>query len=94
MSDWPWLLAIYGVMSVVSFSAMALDKYKASTRAWRIPEKTLHTLELLGGWPGSLLAMRLIRHKNRKQGYYLVTWAIAAAHVVVLAMLFWPGDTR
>jgi len=94
MHDWIWLLAIYAVMSAVSFGAMALDKYKAGARAWRIPEKTLHTLEMLGGWPGSLLAMRLIRHKSSKPAYYLVTWGIAAAHAVVLALLLWPGDTK
>lgn len=94
MHDWLWLFGVYGAMSVVSFGAMALDKYKAGAGAWRIPEKTLHMLEMMGGWPGSLLAMRVIRHKNRKPGYYLITWAIAAAHAAVLAVLLWPGDTR
>ncbi|SJM91388.1 Cold-shock protein (fragment) [Crenothrix polyspora] len=54
---------------------------------WRIPEKSLHTLELLGGWPGALLAQRTLRHKNRKPSYQVVFWLIVGLHVAGLAQL-------
>ena len=31
--------------------------------------KTLHWLEFLGGWPGALIAQRVIRHKNKKTSF-------------------------
>lgn len=75
-------LAVYAVVSLVSFAAMALDKQAARSDRRRIPEKTLHTLELLGGWPGSLLASRLLRHKSRKGSYRAARWAIVVLHAL------------
>ncbi|HBS28888.1 MAG TPA: hypothetical protein DEB06_05440 [Phycisphaerales bacterium] len=80
-------LAGYSIMSAVSFGAMAIDKSKAASGGRRIPEKSLHTLEALGGWPGSLLAMKAVRHKSSKASYYLVTWAIAGAHALAWGAL-------
>jgi hypothetical protein len=39
-------------------------------------EKVLHASELLGGWPGALLAQQLFRHKTRKVSYQLVSWGL------------------
>ena len=62
----PWALipTAYLVMSLVAFAAYAVDKSAAKRGAWRTPESTLHTLELLCGWPGAWLAQRLLRHKT------------------------------
>jgi uncharacterized membrane protein YsdA (DUF1294 family) len=72
---------VYGAMSVVAFQAYLVDKRAATLGRRRIPETTLHLLELLGGWPGALLAQRVIRHKNAKVGYQVVFWLIGMAHV-------------
>ena len=34
----------------------------------------LHLLGIIGGWPGALLAQRLLRHKNSKQSFQVVFW--------------------
>lgn len=57
------------VMSVVTFVVFAWDKRRARRQGWRVSEKTLHTLEWLGGWPGAWLAMRWLRHKSIKTSY-------------------------
>jgi len=72
--------ALYTTLSLLTLLAFARDKRAATRNQPRTPERTLHTLELLGGFPGALLAMPLLRHKNRKPRYWLVTLAIAAAH--------------
>lgn len=74
-------LAVYAVMSAATFAAFAIDKRAARRGAWRISERTLHTMELLGGWPGALAARSLIRHKSVKRRYAVVLWLIVAAHV-------------
>lgn len=37
------------LMNIAGFAAMGIDKCKAMAHAWRIPEKTLFGLSLLGG---------------------------------------------
>jgi uncharacterized membrane protein YsdA (DUF1294 family) len=76
-----WLAGIYGLMSLITFVAYFLDKRAARRGQPRTPEATLHVLELLGGWPGGVLAQRLVRHKNTKVGYQVVFWLIGAVHV-------------
>ena len=72
----------YALMSLVAFIAYALDKRAARLNRPRIPEATLHLLELLGGWPGAFIAQRLLRHKNAKVGYQIVYWPIVTIHIV------------
>lgn len=83
---WPLqaLLLIYLAMSLLCFFVYWRDKRLAINGQQRIPEMRLHLLELLGGWPGGLLAQRLIRHKNRKLAYQVKFWLIVAAHLGVL----------
>ena len=49
------VLAVYaaglGVMSLITLGVYAHDQRRARRGGWRVPERTLHTLELLGGWP-------------------------------------------
>jgi len=85
-----WLLiplVWYLPLSLVTFINFARDKHAASRGDRRTPERALHMLELLGGFAGALLAMLLLRHKNRKPSYWLVTVLIAAAHVGVWVYL-------
>ena len=56
-----WLILI----NIITFVIYALDKYKAVHHLWRIPEKTLIFLAIIGGSPAALLAMYTIRHKTR-----------------------------
>lgn len=71
-------------MSILSFFLYWRDKHQARSEGWRTPEKFLHGAELLGGWPGVLLAQQLFRHKTRKVSYQTVFWLI-----IVLHELFW-----
>ncbi|WP_017906953.1 DUF1294 domain-containing protein [Pseudomonas asplenii] len=79
-----WPLWIYAVASLLAFVLYWNDKRKARNEAWRIPEKVLHGVELLGGWPGALLAQQAFRHKTRKLSFQVVFWLI-----VVLHQVFW-----
>ncbi|WP_152223926.1 DUF1294 domain-containing protein [Pseudomonas sp. SCB32] len=79
-----WFLLLYPLFSVLTFLAYWRDKRSAERDAWRTPEQSLHLLELLGGWPGALLAQQVFRHKTRKLSFQLVFWAIVLVH-----QLFW-----
>lgn len=72
--------ALYLLGSAITFVAYALDKRAAMRGRRRIPEKVLHLLEALFGWPGALAAQRLLHHKSRKTRYQVVFWAIVLLH--------------
>lgn len=83
-SDWAVTL-VYLVMSAVSFVIYASDKAAAPAGGRRVPENTLHLLALLGGWPGALIAQRLLSHKTRKAGFQTLFWITVALNLAALA---------
>lgn len=76
----PIPLVSYIFMSALSSLYYAVDKRRALTHSWRVPEIYLHCFELLGGWPGALLSQKAFRHKNRKSHYKRVFWEIVTLH--------------
>jgi uncharacterized membrane protein YsdA (DUF1294 family) len=58
-------------MNIAGLFAMGIDKSKAKKHAWRIPERTLFLISLLGGSIGTWLGMYLFRHKT-KHWYFVV----------------------
>jgi len=92
----PWVAGWLGGVSVVTFAIYAWDKQRAKQAGGRTPESTLHLLELLGGWPGALLAQQLLRHKNAKRSFQVIFWIIVAAHEYVALdwLLHWQIGKR
>lgn len=77
----PILVGIYFLLSGLSFLAYAKDKGAARRNAWRTPEHTLHMLDLLGGWPGGLIAQQQFHHKTVKQSFQFVFWLSVIANI-------------
>ena len=59
------ILIIMAIMSLIGFCSMGIDKAKAKKGAWRIPEKTLFAIAILGGGIGSWIGMQFFRHKTK-----------------------------
>lgn len=78
----------YLIMSLITFCAYALDKYKAKRGTWRTPEKTLHILEFCCGWPGALAAQLLLRHKSHKVSFRVVFWMMVALNVAIVIFIY------
>jgi uncharacterized membrane protein YsdA (DUF1294 family)/cold shock CspA family protein len=76
----PIPLVSYIFMSSLTILYYGVDKKHALIDRWRIPEFYLHCLELMGGWPGALLAQSEFRHKTKKSRYQRVFWAIVIMH--------------
>ena len=81
------VFGLYPVLSLVTYSAYALDKSAAKKGTWRTQESTLHLLSLFGGWPGALLAQQRLRHKSSKQEFRLVFWVTVLMNCSVFLWL-------
>ncbi|BDR33818.1 hypothetical protein PDY_08660 [Photobacterium damselae subsp. damselae] len=85
-----FLFVIYCVMSLVTFLFYWKDKRAAVRGEWRIPEKTLHIMELACGWPGALVAQQTLRHKSQKQPFKLILWMAIVANSAIFIWLLTP----
>ena len=56
--------AYFLVVTVVTFAVFGWDKLCAKRNMWRVPEKILLLLALLGGSVGAMAAMAIFRHKT------------------------------
>lgn len=83
-------IAVVAVMSAIAFVLYALDKRRARENQWRISEATLHTIELLGGWPGGIAGRAILRHKSSKLSFRAVSWLIIAGHLGLIA--WWVAE--
>lgn len=87
----PWVGMVYLGMSLVALLVYADDKDAARTRRWRASENKLLTIGLLGGWPGALIAQRLLRHKTRKAAFQWPFWLSVAVNVAAFVIAFSPA---
>ena len=63
-------LAAYALLANgLAFAAFGLDKRRAQTGDWRVPEKTLLLLAVCGGWIGAKIGQHHYRHKTHKQPF-------------------------
>lgn len=75
-------IAAYLVMSTITFGFYYVDKKRAEAHRWRIQSTSLHVLEGVGGWPGALVGMAMLRHLTRKRDHLVVLSAIITIHLV------------
>ena len=73
------------IMNIIGFCLMGLDKHRARTRQWRIPEKVLFGAALLGGSAGAWAGMYTFRHKTRRWYFVVGIPAITLAEYGLLA---------
>jgi len=87
MNGLKFLLIYIIIMNVVGFFIMGIDKKKAEKHAWRIPEKTLFLVSLIGGSIGTLLGMYVFRHKT-KHWYFVIGMPLILIIHIILAVKF------
>lgn len=76
------------LMNIAGFAAMGIDKCKAKAHAWRIPEKTLFGLSLLGGSAGTWAGMYAFRHKTKHWYFVKGIPLIFFIHVVIACVIY------
>ena len=82
------LITIYTSLNILTFGIFVLDKHRAKTRAWRIPENTLLAFAAVGPF-GALAAMKVFRHKTRHTKFLLIP-VFVFIHLLFAVNLFTP----
>lgn len=88
------ILIAYLGLSGVSWLFYCQDKQAAGKGMQRTPESTLHFVDLLGGWPGGLIAQQQFRHKTVKAPFQSVFWLTVGVNLAAAAWLVQDGSTR
>jgi uncharacterized membrane protein YsdA (DUF1294 family)/cold shock CspA family protein len=85
-----WILAVYIGTSLVSVLIYSADKTAAVQGRWRVSESALLLLGLAGGWPGAIVAQRILHHKTRKRSFQSAFAGTVVANVIVFVFLTSP----
>lgn len=72
------------VINLIGILIMYIDKKKAKYGRWRIPEKTLLIVALLGGSIGTITGMYLFRHKTQKIKFTLGFPTILISEIIII----------
>ncbi len=77
-----------GIINVVGFLMMGIDKYKAKHKRWRISEAALFVVAIIGGSLGSFVGMQAFRHKTKHKKFTIGIPLIILVHAA-LFVWFW-----
>ncbi|API90803.1 MULTISPECIES: DUF1294 domain-containing protein [Virgibacillus] len=89
MDNWNAIfLYLLGVNSI-AFLFMGVDKQKAKQQHYRIPERTLWMLAILGGALGIWFGMKVFRHKTKHKRFVIGVPMLFISHCVLIVYLIW-----
>ena len=83
--EYKFMAAYLILINLIGVAVMGMDKAKAKKHAWRIPEKTLFFVSLIGGSVGTWAGMYLFRHKT-KHWYFVIGMP---AILILQIMIVW-----
>ena len=80
-----WLVIINFISVIVCIA----DKSRAKRGKWRVRERTLWALTILGGGAGMYLTMRLIRHKTLHKSFMIGIPLIVTLQIFAVFCIFY-----
>ena len=86
------LIIYFTAINIIGFLAMLIDKQKAKHGAWRIPEKSLFIITMLGGGFGTIAGMYLFRHKTKKL-YFTIGFPVILITEIAL-IIYWIFQSK
>ena len=76
------------VINLIAFVLYGVDKNRAKHSQWRISEKTLLGITLIGGSIGAFVGMHLFRHKTKHWYFKYGVPAILLIHVALIWIVY------
>ncbi|MBL4769649.1 MAG: DUF1294 domain-containing protein [Planctomycetes bacterium] len=86
----PRLLAWAFGANLSAFLIWFFDKHQARNDGWRVPERTLHIMAILGASPASLAAMSILRHKTQKRFFTTFYSILLVVQIATLLYILFP----
>ncbi len=83
------VLIYLAVISLVSMITTAWDKHCAKRDMWRVPEKTLIIMSILGGSVAMYVTMKTIRHKTKHPKFMVGIPVIIFLQVAAVAAVWY-----
>lgn len=81
------IIAYVTIINLITFILFGNDKRRSKKGGWRIPEKTLLGLCVIGGSVGGLLGMRVFHHKTKHLQFSLGIPIILILQVGIIVFL-------
>lgn len=75
------------IINAAGFLVMTIDKLYAKKNMWRIPERTLLGVAVIGGSIGVLAAMYTVRHKTKHMKFVIGVPLILAVQIGLVLYL-------
>jgi uncharacterized membrane protein YsdA (DUF1294 family) len=76
------------IINLVGLIIMKVDKQKAIKQQYRISERTLWIVAIIGGAVGTTFGMNLFRHKTKHLSFKIGFPILAASELLLLFWLF------
>ncbi|MGN1225479.1 MAG: DUF1294 domain-containing protein [Ruminococcus sp.] len=85
-----WVLFVWLLLaSLILFLMMGIDKRKAVRHQWRISEKALFLIALLGGAVGGTAGMYHFRHKTKHILFQCGFPILAILQILLFCWVYW-----
>ncbi len=75
-------------VNIAGVMLMAIDKGRAITRRWRIKEKNLFLIAIIGGSLGCMIGMQLFRHKTKHIKFTIGMPSIFIIQVIITIIAY------
>ncbi|MDQ0258081.1 uncharacterized membrane protein YsdA (DUF1294 family) [Evansella vedderi] len=76
------------IINGFGFMMMGVDKQRAKTKQWRISERSLFLIALLGGALGVFAGLKFFRHKTKKALFLIGLPLIIGIHFMLVILYF------
>lgn len=86
-----YIIIYFLVINLLAFILFGLDKRFAQSGSWRISEKTLLVVSMLGGSVGAMFGMNFFRHKTKKNKFILGIPLILILQIAFIIYLCYNG---
>ena len=78
------IIYYFVIINIFGFLVMGIDKLKAKSGSWRIPENTLFMFAVLGGGIGTTTGMYVFRHKTKKKSFTIGMPTIVVLEIILI----------
>nr|WP_317332660.1 DUF1294 domain-containing protein [uncultured Romboutsia sp.] len=78
-------------VNIIGLLSMYLDKCFAKNNMYRISEKTIFLIAIMGGSIGSIIGMYQFRHKTKHRQFTIGLPVVIFTQIMILIYYIWEG---